>query len=123
MTMTDIITEYVFPPIPQRSFDWAAYRDPEGKVGWGKTEVEAVADLKEIEDDGSVPDREAAWLVERRVSPPQYITSHSTLPALSQDPWRAERFTTEREANDCRLALLTLRDECKVVEHVFINKP
>lgn len=74
---------------------------------------------------GAVPEREAAWLVERKVSPPQYITENSPYPDLSSDPWRAARFKTEREAFDFRLRLAStsLRDECQVVEHVFINKP
>ena len=123
--MDPIITQYVYPPIPIRSHDWCAYRDPEGHLGWGETEEAAIADLKLIEDDGSAPDQEAAWLIERRVSPPQYVASRDDLGALTQDPWRAARFSTEREAFDARLRINTddLRDACRVVEHVFINKP
>ena len=54
-----IITQYEFPPIPIRQFDWAAFRDgyepPDsdgvggGLVGRGRTEQEAVADLLERE--------------------------------------------------------------------------
>lgn len=120
-----IITEHVYPPIPMRQFDWAAYRDPEGKVGWGRTEVEAITDLAQRENDGTVPDRESAWLIERRVSPPQYVASYHDLGSLTQDPWRAARFETERAAFDARLRINSdaLRDECRTVEHVFINKP
>lgn len=54
-----IITEFVYPPIPLRNFDWSAVtddydgadidentssRDP---IGWGATEAEAIADLKQ----------------------------------------------------------------------------
>jgi hypothetical protein len=43
-----IIAEYIHPPIPLRTFDWQAYRDPEsGPFGYGATEQEAVADLLE----------------------------------------------------------------------------
>lgn len=42
---TGITTDFVYPPIPDRSSDWAAYRDPEGRVGWGRTEEEAINDL------------------------------------------------------------------------------
>ena len=42
-------TEYVYPPIPDRSMDWAAYRDPEGLTGRGPTERAAIADLLEQE--------------------------------------------------------------------------
>ena len=55
MTTNKIITAYVFPPIPYRGNDWCAYSDdydgaPDAGpqvVGWGATEAEAVADLKE----------------------------------------------------------------------------
>lgn len=74
------------------------------------------------EKTGTVPERETAWLVERKCSPPQYAMSRSWAPELTQDPWRAQRFDTEREAYDCVLQLGSLRDECRAVEHVFINK-
>ena len=35
----------VYPPLPVRVFDWHAFRDPEGPVGMGATEHEAVDDL------------------------------------------------------------------------------
>lgn len=47
-----IITTHVYPPIPQRYFDWCAYRDgyePGCLVGWGSTEAIAIADLEEKE--------------------------------------------------------------------------
>ena len=44
--MAKIVTEFVYPPIPLRQFDWAAhYDDPEGHVGYGATEQEAIDDL------------------------------------------------------------------------------
>jgi hypothetical protein len=55
-----VVTDYVYPPIPTRDFDWQATwddydPDPEcsrgQNVGWGRTEAEAVADLyRETED-------------------------------------------------------------------------
>ena len=47
-----IVTTHVYPPIPDRRFDWCAYRDgqEEGNTGWGKTEKEAIADLLETEE-------------------------------------------------------------------------
>lgn len=52
-----IVTEYVYPPIPDRSMDWSAtLRDydgapdakgPSSKIGRGPTETSAVADLLE----------------------------------------------------------------------------
>lgn len=45
-----IITENVCPPISYRGNDWIAHYDgeeEEGHRGWGKTEQEAIDDLKE----------------------------------------------------------------------------
>ena len=47
-----IITTYHCPPIPDRNYDWSAMREEDigeekrGHVGWGKTEQEAIDDLK-----------------------------------------------------------------------------
>lgn len=64
MTRAPILTHFDPKPIPDRRFDWCAYRDGyEGPtqysdgsyesqgdpVGWGRTEAEAVLDLKESE--------------------------------------------------------------------------
>lgn len=45
----DIRTDFVYPPIPSRNFDWAAWLDghEEGPVGYGRTEAEAVRNLRE----------------------------------------------------------------------------
>lgn len=48
----NIRTEHVFPPIPDRRFDWSAvdddtYDGPGCPIGWGPTEEAAIADLKE----------------------------------------------------------------------------
>jgi len=64
MTAPDpIVTEYVYPPIPLRQFDWcahrASYEPPDsdgvggGILGWGRTEAEAVTDLLEQEEDAA----------------------------------------------------------------------
>lgn len=48
MTLPKIVTNYVFPPIPDRRFDWSAVYDGyEGgdPIGWGRTEAEAIGDL------------------------------------------------------------------------------
>ena len=55
--MADVIqTHHVYPPIPDRRWDWVAYRDPEGRNGSGPTEADAVGDLLqgewEAEEDG-----------------------------------------------------------------------
>jgi hypothetical protein len=45
-----IITDYVYPPIPIRDFDWCAFYEGEEEsqnYGWGKTEEEAIKELKE----------------------------------------------------------------------------
>ena len=53
-----IITTFVYPPIPVRTSDWCAYFDGDEpsddghmKQGWGRTEAEAIADLKEQYDE------------------------------------------------------------------------
>lgn len=53
--MTKIITNHEYPPIPDRSHDWAAYyegTEENGNYGWGKTEAEAIADLVENYGEG-----------------------------------------------------------------------
>lgn len=48
-----IVTTFVWPPIPNRCMDWAAYRDgyePGGLIGRGHTEEDAIRDLKEQEE-------------------------------------------------------------------------
>ena len=60
--MSKIITQHIFPPIPDRSHDWMAFFDDrdEGPTGFGTTEAEAIADLKEQEDTDFTED--LAWL-------------------------------------------------------------
>lgn len=53
-----IRTEFVYPPIPDRRFDWSAVDDDtydgaedsstRGQIGYGATEADAIADLMEI---------------------------------------------------------------------------
>lgn len=82
---------------------------------------EALAAAKLIVGEGRVPDRECFWLVERNVSPPQYVSLNSA--GWHPDVWVARRFNTEREAHDYwRLMGETDRQQFKVVEHMFINK-
>lgn len=51
--MTRIVTSHPYPPIPDRRFDWCAYRDGMEEnthaYGWGETEAEAIADLVRLE--------------------------------------------------------------------------
>jgi hypothetical protein len=45
-----IKTSYTYPPIPSLQFDWCAWddnHDEKGPFGWGKTELDAILDLKE----------------------------------------------------------------------------
>lgn len=49
-----IRTSHIFPPIPDRSHDWAAYNDDDcqcsechPRVGYGATETKAMADYEE----------------------------------------------------------------------------
>jgi hypothetical protein len=44
----NIKTEYVYPPIPMRNFDWQACMEgwePNDPIGVGATEEDAIADL------------------------------------------------------------------------------
>lgn len=50
MSNRKIVTEYVYPPIPVRSYDWrATFADYDigDPIGTGATEAEAIADLME----------------------------------------------------------------------------
>jgi hypothetical protein len=58
-----IVTEFWPKPIPSRQFDWSAvtddyeggdgYDEPGGRIGYGATEAEAIADLRDqLEDEG-----------------------------------------------------------------------
>lgn len=50
-----IMTNFVYPPIPLRSFDWSAWSDSygeEGPTGEGATEAQAVAALIERLEEG-----------------------------------------------------------------------
>lgn len=52
--MRQIKTVHEYPPIPIRDFDWCAYFDgdeEEGPRGWGRTEAEAIADLRDNFED------------------------------------------------------------------------
>lgn len=54
MNEMKIRTSYVYPPIPTRRFDWAAWVDgheESGQVGYGATEAEAIEELREMLDD------------------------------------------------------------------------
>lgn len=50
-----IATTNIYPPIPDRRFDWCAYDDDveEGTQGFGETELEAIMDYAEqVQADG-----------------------------------------------------------------------
>lgn len=50
MALDPVQTHNVYPPIPDRRWDWCAYRDPESKmVGWGASEQEALTDFARLE--------------------------------------------------------------------------
>jgi len=45
-----IVTEFVYPPIPDRRFDWEAHLDGDeenGPYGYGDTEEKAIQDLRD----------------------------------------------------------------------------
>ena len=65
--MRKIITHHEFPPIPDRQFDWCAYWDGEEETqhcGWGRTEAEAVADLRRLDQErGEAEMSDEEWAV------------------------------------------------------------
>ena len=49
-----LITRHVFPPIPDRRWDWCAFLDGEEDTpfnGWGHTEAEAIEDLRRLQQE------------------------------------------------------------------------
>ncbi len=48
-----IVSSFINPPIPIRTCDWCAYLDgeEEGKVGWGRKQLDAINDLLEQLDE------------------------------------------------------------------------
>ena len=55
-----IVTSYIYPPIPDRRFDWCAVtddydgaEDSHCPIGYGPTEAEAIADLMALLEDQS----------------------------------------------------------------------
>lgn len=60
-----IVTDHVYPPIPDRRWDWSAVTDEYDGApdagwqphGWGRTEAEAIADLKVQLDDAAEEER------------------------------------------------------------------
>lgn len=50
MTERKIRTNFIYPPIQTREFDWSAVFDgyePGDLIGYGRTEAEAIADLRD----------------------------------------------------------------------------
>ena len=61
-----IVTSHVYPPIPDRQFDWLAHYEGDDEYphlhGYGPTEAEAIDDLKRLHaelDEEDAPDDEA----------------------------------------------------------------
>ncbi len=54
--MNKIETRYIYPPIPDRNYDWEAARewwDLGDPIGYGPTEQAAIDDLLRIESDNN----------------------------------------------------------------------
>ena len=75
-----INTQHIFPPIPDRSFDWLATVDDmneDSPKGWGKTEAEAIADLKSnLPEDRPDPRERYGYRICRAVSCPVKVTHY-----------------------------------------------
>lgn len=53
----DVLTDFIYPPIPIRSNDWCACFDPEVQpYGYGSTEQEAIEDLRQLFNSGFFDD-------------------------------------------------------------------
>ena len=61
----DIITVYTHPHIPIRHWDWCAYHDGDDEMssryGWGKTEQEALADLRRLDQEDFEATHGGSW--------------------------------------------------------------
>ena len=60
--MHRIVTQFIYPPIPLRQFDWQATFDgyePGDPIGHGRTERDAVRDLKEQWEEACFLDEKA----------------------------------------------------------------
>lgn len=83
-----IHTTHVFPPIPDRRFDWCAWDDDLGedcsRHGWGPTEAAAIADLMQQLETTS-PEDTAAALIEQCFSRPTKDTYDETLSRVSEE--------------------------------------
>ena len=58
-----IITVWACPPIPDRRWDWMAFHDGEeerGHYGWGRTEREAIEDLRCLDEERAEVSEEQA---------------------------------------------------------------
>lgn len=64
----DIVTVHTRPPIPMRDYDWCAYHDGDEErahmIGWGKTELEALVDLRRLDRERYEWEHETAQLEE-----------------------------------------------------------
>ncbi len=61
--MRKIVTSYWRKPIPTDKYDWEAWYDGDEVVGgFGRTEAEAIQDLKDNTDDEEVDAEAAAWV-------------------------------------------------------------
>jgi hypothetical protein len=64
------IVSHVFPPIPDRRWDWCAYRDGMEEnthaYGWGTTDEEAIADMLRLEKEEAEYEEEMQAIREGR---------------------------------------------------------
>ena len=54
MRMRDIVLRQVYPPIPDRRWDWQAWHEGDEEnnhAGWGATPEEAIADLGRLDEE------------------------------------------------------------------------
>ena len=83
MERSKIILKHEYPPIPQRTCDWRAYREGDEEIparhGWGRTEAEALAELAVLEECGGRD------IGARRWNPPRWPAHNTWLCAVSSE--------------------------------------
>jgi hypothetical protein len=60
--MRDLVLRQVYPPIPDRRWDWCAWHDgdeEDGHCGWGTTPEQAIADLGRLDQERDEAEEDA----------------------------------------------------------------
>ena len=69
--VSKVITVNIYPPIPDRQFDWCAYHEGEEETNWygyGHTEQEAIEDLKRLDSEREECDQDIRYQTEMELN-------------------------------------------------------